>query len=245
MRKGWIAAAGIALAVVLFLGGCSGQPLTDREMGTGGGALLGAGTGAIIGAAVGHPAAGALIGGGLGRVGGYAVGNAMQNQQEFRTTRLKASCSSSRARSKPSAVRSRVCKVSRTRSDLRRIAASGGDAPERRRLRFLFHLADNLAFRLRGIALTMRSRLVRVGAPPLPVPRDSTGRGRGMAEFARAHPDALGARRIGEYDPFFAIGATHGRTVGRSRRSATANGHRPTCGPTRSPRSTSKPSSPQ
>jgi uncharacterized protein YcfJ len=81
MRKGWIAAAGIALAVVLFLGGCSGQPLSDREMGTGGGALLGAGTGAIIGAAVGHPAAGALIGGGLGGVGGYAVGNAMQNQQ--------------------------------------------------------------------------------------------------------------------------------------------------------------------
>jgi uncharacterized protein YcfJ len=81
MRKGWIATAGIALAVVLFLGGCSGQPLSDREMGTGGGALLGAGTGAIIGAAVGHPAAGALIGGGLGGVGGYAVGNAMQNQQ--------------------------------------------------------------------------------------------------------------------------------------------------------------------
>src|SRR5579863_5106117 len=81
MRKGWIATAGIALAVVLFLGGCSGQPLTDREMGTGGGALLGAGTGAIIGAAVGHPAAGALIGGGIGGVGGYAVGNAMQNQQ--------------------------------------------------------------------------------------------------------------------------------------------------------------------
>ena len=41
MRKGWITAAGIALAVVLFLGGCSGQPLSDREMGTGGGALLG------------------------------------------------------------------------------------------------------------------------------------------------------------------------------------------------------------
>jgi phage tail tape-measure protein len=82
MRKGWIATAGIALAVVLFLGGCSdSQPLTDREMGTGGGALLGAGTGAIIGAAVGHPAAGALIGGGIGGVGGYAVGNEMQNQK--------------------------------------------------------------------------------------------------------------------------------------------------------------------
>jgi len=81
MRKGWIATAGIALAVVLFLGGCSGQPLTDREMGTGGGALLGGGTGAIIGAAVGHPAAGALIGAGIGGLGGYAVGNEMQNQK--------------------------------------------------------------------------------------------------------------------------------------------------------------------
>ena len=81
MRKGWIATAGIALAVVLFLGGCSGQPLTEREKGTGVGAVLGAGTGVIIGAAVGHPAAGAAIGGGLGAVGGYTVGNEMQNQK--------------------------------------------------------------------------------------------------------------------------------------------------------------------
>jgi len=81
MRKGWIATAGIALAVVLFLGGCSGQPLTEREKGTGVGAVLGAGTGAIVGAAVGHPGAGAAIGGGLGAVGGYAVGNELQNQQ--------------------------------------------------------------------------------------------------------------------------------------------------------------------
>jgi uncharacterized protein YcfJ len=81
MRKGWITTAGIALAVVLFLGGCSGQPLTEREKGTGVGAVLGAGTGALIGAAVGHPAAGAAIGGGIGAVGGYAVGNEMQNQR--------------------------------------------------------------------------------------------------------------------------------------------------------------------
>jgi hypothetical protein len=81
MRKSLIATAGMALAVALFLGGCDGQPLTDREMGTGGGALVGAGTGAIIGAAVGHPAAGAAIGGGIGAVGGYAVGNHMQNEQ--------------------------------------------------------------------------------------------------------------------------------------------------------------------
>jgi uncharacterized protein YcfJ len=81
MRKGWIATAGIALAVVLFLGGCSGQPFTEREKGTGVGAVLGAGTGAIIGAAVGHPGAGAAIGGGMGALGGYAVGNEMQNQK--------------------------------------------------------------------------------------------------------------------------------------------------------------------
>jgi uncharacterized protein YcfJ len=81
MRKGWITTAGIGLAVVLFLGGCSGQPLTDREEGTGVGAVVGAGTGAIIGAAVGHPLAGAAIGGGIGGVGGYAVGNHMQNEQ--------------------------------------------------------------------------------------------------------------------------------------------------------------------
>src|SRR5712671_8188257 len=81
MRKGWIATAGMALAVVLFLGGCSGQPLTEREKGTGVGAVLGAGTGAIIGAAVGHPGAGAAIGGALGAGGGYVVGNQMQNQE--------------------------------------------------------------------------------------------------------------------------------------------------------------------
>src|ERR1700720_4454826 len=81
MRKGWIATAGIALAVVLFLGGCSGQPLTEREKGTGVGAVLGAGTGAIIGAAVGHPGAGAAIGGALGAGGGFLVGNEMQNQE--------------------------------------------------------------------------------------------------------------------------------------------------------------------
>src|ERR1700687_3105105 len=80
MRKGWITTAGIALAVVLFLGGCSGQPLTEREKGTGVGAVLGAGTGALIGAAVGHPAAGAAIGGGLGAAGGAVVGNELQNQ---------------------------------------------------------------------------------------------------------------------------------------------------------------------
>lgn len=81
MRTRWTATAGLAIAAAMFIAGCSGQPLTEREKGTGVGALLGAGTGAIIGAAVGHPAAGAAIGGGLGAAGGYVVGNELQNRQ--------------------------------------------------------------------------------------------------------------------------------------------------------------------
>jgi phage tail tape-measure protein len=71
------------LAVVMALGvtGCSGQPLSTREKGTGIGALLGAGTGAIIGAAVCSPGAGAAIGGALGAGGGFLVGNELQNQE--------------------------------------------------------------------------------------------------------------------------------------------------------------------
>ena len=75
MRKPLIATAGLALAALFLVSGCSGQPLTTREKGTGVGAVLGAGTGAIIGAAVGHPLAGAAIGGGLGAAGGAVVGN--------------------------------------------------------------------------------------------------------------------------------------------------------------------------
>jgi phage tail tape-measure protein len=78
-RKSGIVVA--ALAALLFIGGCSGQPLSTREKGTGIGALLGAGTGAIVGAAVGHPGAGAAIGGGLGGATGFMVGNEMQNQE--------------------------------------------------------------------------------------------------------------------------------------------------------------------
>jgi uncharacterized protein YcfJ len=81
MRSHRIATAGLVLAAMLLVAGCSGQPLSEREKGTGVGALLGAGTGAIIGAAVGHPGAGAAIGGALGAGGGYAVGNEMQNQK--------------------------------------------------------------------------------------------------------------------------------------------------------------------
>jgi hypothetical protein len=75
--------ASIATAVVLLtaLAGCSGQPLTTREKGTGIGAVAGAATGAIIGAAVGAPGAGAAIGGALGAGGGFLIGNALQNQE--------------------------------------------------------------------------------------------------------------------------------------------------------------------
>ena len=79
MRKPLIGTIGLAMAALILVSGCSGQPLTTREKGTIGGGLLGAGTGAIIGAAVGHPGAGAAIGGGLGAVGGGLIGNELQN----------------------------------------------------------------------------------------------------------------------------------------------------------------------
>src|SRR5579864_6267251 len=81
MSKRLITTVGLALAVLFLVSGCTGQPLTTREKGTGIGAVLGAGTGAIVGAAVGHPGAGAAIGGALGAGTGYVVGNQMQNQE--------------------------------------------------------------------------------------------------------------------------------------------------------------------
>jgi phage tail tape-measure protein len=81
MTKRKFGAAGLALAAILLFAGCSGQPLSTREKGTGVGGLLGAGTGAIVGAAVGHPGAGAAIGGGLGAGTGFLVGNEMQNNE--------------------------------------------------------------------------------------------------------------------------------------------------------------------
>src|SRR5712671_4867988 len=81
MPKRVISTVGLALAVLFLVSGCSGQPLSTREKGTGIGAVLGAGTGAIIGAAVGHPGAGAAIGGGLGAATGFAVGNELQNRE--------------------------------------------------------------------------------------------------------------------------------------------------------------------
>src|SRR3984885_5444446 len=71
----------VALVMLVALAGCSGEPLSTREKGTGIGALIGAGTGAIIGAAVGAPGAGAAIGGALGAGTGYVIGNALQNQE--------------------------------------------------------------------------------------------------------------------------------------------------------------------
>src|SRR6201998_3184505 len=79
MRKPWLGIVALALAPAFLVAGCSGQPLSEREKGTGVGALLGAGTGAIIGAAVGTPSAGAAIGGGLGAATGFVVGNEFQN----------------------------------------------------------------------------------------------------------------------------------------------------------------------
>jgi outer membrane protein OmpA-like peptidoglycan-associated protein len=71
--------SGAALAVLVWIG-CS-APLTEREKGALGGAVLGAGTGAIIGQATGKGAGkGAAIGGGLGALGGGLIGH----QQEQR-----------------------------------------------------------------------------------------------------------------------------------------------------------------
>src|SRR5271163_4739280 len=77
-----LAAIILAAAFVFAVAGCSGEPLSTREKGTGIGALLGAGTGAIIGAAVGSPGAGAAIGGALGAGTGFVVSNSMQNSQD-------------------------------------------------------------------------------------------------------------------------------------------------------------------
>jgi phage tail tape-measure protein len=71
----------VVLVMLIAAAGCSGQPLSTREKGTGIGALAGGATGAIIGAAVGAPGVGAAIGGALGAGGGFLLGNALQNQE--------------------------------------------------------------------------------------------------------------------------------------------------------------------
>ena len=79
MRSKWIHKFAIALAALVLISGCYGQPLSTREKGTLAGGILGGGTGAIIGAAVGHPGAGAAIGGALGAGTGMMIGNELQN----------------------------------------------------------------------------------------------------------------------------------------------------------------------
>jgi hypothetical protein len=81
MRKGAVSTILVAMAAILLVAGCSGEPLSTREKGTLLGGGIGAATGAIIGAAVGAPGAGAAIGGAIGGVGGFAVGNSMQNNE--------------------------------------------------------------------------------------------------------------------------------------------------------------------
>jgi uncharacterized protein YcfJ len=71
----------IALAALILISGCYGQPLSTREKGTLAGGILGGGTGAIIGSAVGHPGAGAAIGGALGAGTGMLIGNELQNNE--------------------------------------------------------------------------------------------------------------------------------------------------------------------
>jgi phage tail tape-measure protein len=108
-------AIAVALCAVLLLGGCAGQPLTEREKGTGVGALLGAGTGAIIGAAVGSPGAGAAIGGGLGAATGFVVGNEFQN--------LKVMAERNRH-----VLRSQERELAAQRAEIRRLRSSSAEA---------------------------------------------------------------------------------------------------------------------
>jgi uncharacterized protein YcfJ len=81
MCKRRIDQVAFALAALILISGCYGQPLSTREKGTLGGGILGAGTGAIIGLAVGHPGAGAAIGGALGAGTGMLIGNELQNTE--------------------------------------------------------------------------------------------------------------------------------------------------------------------
>lgn len=61
--------------LLLFLGGCTGSALSNREGGALGGAAVGAGLGAIIGSATGRAGVGTAIGGGIGALSGALVGN--------------------------------------------------------------------------------------------------------------------------------------------------------------------------
>jgi hypothetical protein len=81
MRHIWTHKSVFALAALILISGCYGQPLSTREKGTLAGGVLGAGTGAIVGSAVGAPGAGAAIGGALGLGTGMLIGNELQNNE--------------------------------------------------------------------------------------------------------------------------------------------------------------------
>lgn len=70
------------LTAAMVCSGCTAGPMTQREQGALGGAMLGAGTGAIIGAQSGDTAEGALIGGAVGALAGVIIGDSAQAQQQ-------------------------------------------------------------------------------------------------------------------------------------------------------------------
>jgi outer membrane protein OmpA-like peptidoglycan-associated protein len=72
----------LALAAALLVSGCAAGPMTQREQGALGGAMLGAGTGAIIGSRSGDAAEGALIGGAVGALAGAIIGDSAQARQQ-------------------------------------------------------------------------------------------------------------------------------------------------------------------
>lgn len=72
----------LTLVAAMLAQGCTAGPMTPREQGAVGGAMLGAGTGAIIGNASGNTAEGALIGGAVGAIAGAIVGDSAQARQQ-------------------------------------------------------------------------------------------------------------------------------------------------------------------
>jgi len=74
----------LTVAMLLAGAGC-GVPLTTREQGALGGALVGAGAGALIGRATHHAAwKGAAIGGGAGLLGGALIGDRLEQRRRAR-----------------------------------------------------------------------------------------------------------------------------------------------------------------
>ena len=72
----------LVFATTMLVSGCTAGPMTPRESGTVGGAVLGAGTGAIIGSTSGDAAEGALIGGAIGAIAGAIIGDSEQARQQ-------------------------------------------------------------------------------------------------------------------------------------------------------------------